>query len=323
MAAWHETMVRLDEVVPNAAVLTYDTDTVKSFFVSKMVAYPGGSPTEVQELMVEDFPGGVEANYKLANTEVTATLVPLLVGRNTSAKDGAALYRLEAPNRKSIVVECGPGARVSNFAIAGFSDGSLMRGMDFQYAKGEVEFKVEGNTAFMTDPQLPFITAIHSKGRISIKRDAEKGKFIRIESDGGSLDVVIVYGPDMESVKKLIPADSSKAFKAVEGYYTKLLESRIETPEKVMDQAFRSAVYNLEYNYLAPYGWIECLGHWHSVWHQQHTRGAEWIGQQDRSRSCIMEQAKLIFPDNQIPNIQPDGKGFKTFGGTNQYFMWE
>jgi len=129
MAAWHETMVRLDEVVPNAAVLTYDTDTVKSFFVSKMVAYPGGSPTEVQELMVEDFPGGVEANYKLANTEVTATLVPLLVGRNTSAKDGAVLYRLEAPNRKSIVVECGPGARVSNFAIAGFSDGSLMRGM--------------------------------------------------------------------------------------------------------------------------------------------------------------------------------------------------
>jgi len=175
----------------------------------------------------------------------------------------------------------------------------------------------------MTDPQLPFITAIHSKGRISIKRDAEKGKFIRIESDGGSLDVVIAYGPDVESVKKLMPTDSNAAFAAVKGYYEKLLESRIETPEKVMDQAFRSAVYNLEYNYLAPYGWIECLGHWHSVWHQQHTRGAEWLGQAERSRKCIMEQARLIFADNQIPNIQPDGKGFKTFGGTNQYFMWE
>jgi len=323
MAAWHETMVRLDEVVPNAAVLTYDTDTVKSFFVSKMVAYPGGAPTDAQELAVEDFPGGVEAKYKLAGAEVKATLVPLIVGRDTPAKDGAALYRLEAPTRKSIVVECGPGAHASNFAVAAFSDGSLMRGMDFQYVKGEVKFAVEGNFAFMTDPQLPFITAIWTQGKISIEEDSGKGGFVRIKSDGGNLDIVVAYGPDVESIKKLIPADGNEGFAAVKGYYEKLLESRIETPEKVMDQAFRSAIYNLEYNYLAPYGWIECLGHWHAVWHQQHTRGAEWLGQTERSRKCIMEQAKLIFEDNQIPNIQPDGKGFKTFGGTNQYFMWE
>lgn len=323
MAAWHETLVRFDEVVPNTAVFTYNTDTVKSFFISKLVAYVDGeSPAGATELMVDDFPGGVGAEYKLGGSEVKATLLPLLTGRETPAKDGASLYRIEASRGRKLTVECGPGSHVSNFAVAAFN-GAIMRSLDFDYTTNNIDIEVEGDMAFMIDPQLPFVTAIQARGDISIEEDSSKGKFIRIESKGRKLDVVVAYGPDVESVRKLVPADPDKALKAVEDYYAELLGSRIETPEEKMDAAFRSAIYNLEYNYLAPYGWMECIGHWHSVWHQQHTRGAEWLGQVERSRQCIMEQAKLIFEDNQIPNIQPDGKGFRAFGGTNQYFMWE
>ncbi|MEN8255373.1 MAG: hypothetical protein ABFR33_07885, partial [Verrucomicrobiota bacterium] len=324
MAAWHETMLRFNETVPNASMLTYDSDIVKSFFVSKMVtSVDGASATDATDLVVEDFPGGIGADYMLGGAGIKAVFVPLMVGRDTAAKEGASLYRLESKKGRTLVVECGPGARAHNFVVAELVDQVQMRALDFNYSTNKIEVTVEGDFATLADPELPFVTVIRSSGRISKGTDSEKGSYVRIESDAGKLDVVVAYGPDVESAKKLTPADNDRALAAVMGYYSSLLESRIETPEENLDAAFRSAIYNLEYNYVAPYGWVECIGYWHAIWHQQHTRAAEWLGQTGRSRQCLMEQAKLIFPDGQIPNIHMNGKGFMAFGGTNQYFMWE
>ena len=86
-------------------------------------------------------------------------------------------------------------------------------------------------------------------------------------------------------------------------YYAKLLEARIETPDRNLNEAFRAAIYNLEYNWLAPYGWNECLHHWLAMWHMQHTAGAEWIGQADRSRLCTVTAAENLLPDGRRPAV--------------------
>ncbi len=101
----------------------------------------------------------------------------------------------------------------------------------------------------------------------------------------------------------------------VDKCYDKLLESRIKTPESVIDEAFRSALYNLEYVWIEPYGWLECIHHWVSMWHMQCTVGAEWLGQVDRSRLCTLTHTEHLLPDGAIPQFGPSGHTRKDWGG--------
>jgi len=55
------------------------------------------------------------------------------------------------------------------------------------------------------------------------------------------------------------------------------MTQEIETPEKVIDQAFRSSICNMEYNWPQPLGWIECIHHWVSMFLMQHSAAAEWL----------------------------------------------
>lgn len=324
MAGFHETMIRFDERVPNTAVMTYH-DTVTQIYMTGMLSASidvGGElikADKAQEIVVEDFPGGVEATYKLGDVNITARHTTLLIGRGTPEKDGATVYSIKTDPAVPIIIRCRGGKYFpsSPALMAGF----MHSGSKWLNIANEID--IQKGHAIFTDPALPFYTAVSSLNGTLKKGQSQEDPYVDLHFPNGQAQIIVAFAPDKERAISLSKLNPSKELKAVADYYDNLLASRIETPEPVLNEAFRSAIYNLEYNYLKPFGWIECINHWLAVWHQQHTRAAEWLGQEERSRLCIKAQAELIFANNQIPNIHPNGDGFESFGGTNQYWSWE
>jgi len=125
-------------------------------------------------------------------------------------------------------------------------------------------------------------------------------------------------------LSELLQLDGSTGRRAVAGYYDRLLSGcAIDTPEKDLNEAFRAAVICMEYCWYAPYGWIEGVHHWVSMFHMQHTAAAQWMGQANRARDCLISHADRVFPNGAIPHLVPNGKNARHFGGHNQFYFWE
>jgi len=324
MAAWHETMVVVDEVHPNAAVLTYVEDRAvhtDQYLLAKLVPHVETDaglvgPERAEDVQVEDFPGGVAASFVLDGVKVSLELLPLMVGRETEEQEGAALYSIRTQPATTVVLQCG-GGRAFSF----HRTGALIRQQGFE--GGETTAEIEGNTAVLHSAKQPHVVAVSSDGQLSVQGDADKQTVLAIRLENGSGSVLLAYGDTAASAKRILTEHARADRTQVDAYYDRLLLARIETPESVLDEAFRSAVYNLEYNWLAPFGWIECIHHWVSMFHMQQTGGAEWLGQENRSRSCTLSQAERIHDDGRIPLLWPSGGRYAAFGGTNQYFAWQ
>lgn len=89
------------------------------------------------------------------------------------------------------------------------------------------------------------------------------------------------------------------------------------------NEAFGHALLNVEYAWLRPYGWIESIQHWPTMWHMEHTAAEEWNGRFDRVRECLRSQMQRVFESGAIPDLCPDGSARRDWGGNNQFFFRE
>lgn len=325
MAAFHETIVATDELRPNSCITTYIKEHftyMDSYLLAKLVTgveAGGGTmwPASAQAVRVEDIPGGVKAEYELGGVKVTTEIVPLLVGRDTPEQEGAALYSVSTSPAARVVVRCGGGA-----VVGGGDPRSAWLRIDTMGREGD-SAEISRGKALLRCPHHPFTVAVAASGAVSIERGEDGGESTLVRLPGGSGRIVVSYARDPAAAVRLASVDPVAARREVSDYYDRLLQCSIETPEQVIDRAFRSALYNLEYNWLTPYGWVECIHHWLSLWHMQHTGAAEWIGQSDRSRECNLTTAANLLPDGSIPQFSPAGSTRRDFGGSNQFFAWQ
>jgi len=51
--------------------------------------------------------------------------------------------------------------------------------------------------------------------------------------------------------------------------------------------------------------------------------GANWIGQTDRSKVCTLHFGENLLPGGAVPHIFPNGKTHRTFGGSDQFYLWQ
>lgn len=333
MAVWHDTMVLVDEVVPNSAVLTYIKDRTTHlgrYQLTKIIPFLKINNKLVESsqarfVAVDDIPGYVHSSYVIDGVTVEFQIVPLMIGRDTESQEGVVLYRIKTSPETPLVIHCGSG---KNYAHP--LPHESHRKKDFSGIDSNIS--IENKVAYLTNTEgyphtmtegHPHTVAINSTGVMAIEIGLDKAKYLAVTLASGSGDIVIAYGPNSVAAAKLTKLDSDAEFEAVKGYYSKLLSSHIETPEKVIDQAFNSAIYNLEYNWLKPLGWMECIHHWVAMFHMQHTAAAEWLGQTDRSRMSTLSQACRLHPDGAAPDMYPGGQVFHAFGGTNQYFTYQ
>ncbi len=318
MAGWHRTMVTTHETVPNTTVKTYLTESMTAVLSNVLVKFApsvnGAGAEQAEDITVEDFPGGVTARFTLDGVRVTTEIVPLFYGRGKEEYEGAALYRvLTEPATPVTVGIGGPGEQHMSYTQDILKDTLVPLEL----------VNVRENTADFLAGREKLNAGVRASaplGRVAV----EGGEALSATFDSGAGEVLLVYAHDMgERVAELRSLDTNRAREQVDTYYAKLLSQYVDTPEDAIDQAWRAALYNLEYNWNEPYGWNECIHHWLAMWHNQHTAGAEWTGQEDRSRTCTVTLAENLLPSGAVPHFTMDGSRRRDFGGSNHIWAWQ
>ncbi len=324
MAGWQHTLVTTDEQVPNSCLSTYVTEKVsctETHLLAKLVVgVETGEKvvwTEAPEVIsVEDFPGGVEAIYKLDGREIRTRIMPVLRGHETGERQGAALFEVKSNPTGPLVVKCGESDEI-------FMNGrsSLLRTP--QTGKDGDEASLQEGAGILKSKNHAIITRVKSTGELIQRAGDQGGSILEARFPQGEGSLVLGYSEKSEKSVELSNIDPAEAVMEVTDHYEQLLRSRIETPEKVMNDAFRGALTTLEYNWLRPYGWIECMHHWVCMWHLQATGGLTWVGQGDRVKESILTHADHLFPNGAVPQFSPGGFLRRDFGGSDQFYAWQ
>lgn len=317
MAGWHRTMVTINETAPNASVTTYlreqTTAVLANVLVKLAPSVEGIGATQATDVRVEDFPGGVTATFRLGDVRVTTELTPLFVGRGERSCEGAALYTVSTEPASEIAVGLGSGAGQEFGPTPALTKDTL---------QPLEQLSVDGAYGFYLGGREQVPVAVSVTGELT-RVDTEGGAALSARFPSGHGKLLLTFADDPERASGLLLLDMAQERAKVDAYYGKLLSVRIDTPEDDLDKAFRAALYNLEYNWNEPYGWNECIHHWLAMWHNQHTAGAEWIGQEDRSRLCTVTLGEHLLDSGAVPQFTMDGGRRRDFGGSNQFWAWQ
>ena len=322
IAAWDKVIAATDETVPNSAVLTYFTKTANAVYFNNMaklmpVLTDHGKtlmPSQATGLKVEDFHGGVAADCQYGKVALHTELIPLMVGRGEERPEGLVLYRVTTTPSTPIEIRIGGGDKL------GFVWGpsALLRNDEVMPFPVPVDMK--GTIATTQGGMEEAALAISTSGKLEVVGENET---LIARLDSGKGYVLVALAGKAERAQELLGTDIEAAEQELKTYYANLMSSYIKTPEPALDQAFNDVFYNLEYNWIEPYGWMECAHHWLVMWHMQATSGAEWMGQVDRSRMSNLVHMDKLMANGAIPQLSAGGQARRTFGGSNQFWAWQ
>lgn len=324
-AAFQDTIVATDECYGSSAVMTF----VKTHFsyvelnvLARLLVRAEAegrqfeAATAARGLKVEDLPGGVRAQYQLAGAQITSEILPLRIGRDTPGQDGAALFTIRTEPPVPVIVDCGDSMVENPFGgLFAHSEPTLLNSTD--------QITLESGTAFLASKAHPLKVAIRGDAALTVKTNLNGGQYLSFRAPSGQLSVLVSYAEDDARLRAIAATDFAQGRKQVEDYCAELLQARVQTPVKNIDAAFRTALYNLEYAWNAPYGWTESINFWHALWHMQHTAGEEWIGHADRSRLSNETHAENLMPNGAVPQMMQYAHKRRDFGGSNQFFAWQ
>jgi len=330
MAAHHYSVVCTGNQMPSSAILTYPINEFRvqdyNFLLKLMPCLVMDGfvikPSSYEQVEVEDYPGGVKATINHRGATMVARITPLLTGRGSDIWHGAVLYEIETEPAQEVWIYLGGGETIN--LIWGF-ESSMMK-QDSVAALEQV--RLLGNSSMeFTGGKEGIHVGLKTSGKLTLDDEGSSDSPARIKISGSSGYVLTCFSEDAGQLQSLMKMDAMAQKQAVEDYYQNLLFSSIQTPEKVMNEAFTSAIYNLEYSWLEPFGWGECLHHWLALWYMQVTAAADWIGQADRSRSSILAHGMEPFANGAIPmfnpNHQKQGKKRRDWGGANNFWAWQ
>ncbi len=326
MAGYHFSVVFTGEAMPSSAVLTYPIKTPDyqnyNFLVKFMPCLSVGGkiiyPSAFKNVKVEDFPGGVEASFTYDNTKITTRISPLLIGRGAKTWQGATLYDIQTSPACEVLVLLGKGNTLNLYSE--FATSFMVR--DSVIAIDKIK-RVDDHSVGFVSGKDGLNVVVKGSEPITIGKIADKDLQAYVRFAKGSGNVLAAYSDNAGDMKTLGKLNAAIERTRVKKYYEDLYQTSLETPEPVMNLAFASALYNLEYSWFEPFGWGECLHHWLALWHMQVGAAADLIGQTDRSRSCILEHAHHLLKDGSVPQFMPNKATKKDFGGSNAYWVWQ
>ena len=324
-AAFQDTIVATDECHALSAVMTFVKTHMSYVELNALVRLLArvevegrqfDAATVARDMKVEDFPGGVRARYKLAGSQITSEIMPLRIGRDTLAQDGAAVFTIRAEPPLPLVVDCGGSMVEKPFSGPFASTEPTMENSADQII-------LESGLAFIKSKVHPLHVVVRGDGAPSVQTNLTGGQYLRFRAASGQMSILVSYAEDAEQVGRIARTDLLRGRQDVLDYYTDLLQASVRTPVNSINASFRTALYNLEYAWNLPFGWTESINFWHALWHMQHTAGEEWIGHADRSRICNITHAENLMPDGAVPQLMQYANKRRDFGGSNQYFAWQ
>ena len=280
MAAWNYALVRTYERAPVSRLLTYVRENYGIQYTALARIVPQVevdgriyTAAEATDIRVEDFPGGVEARFRLGGVEVESRFTPLMVGTGESTRVGAAVYSIRTEPKATVRLMIGE----SFWQRSAFEDMNKVPFESLDPRDNRID--KQGKTYLIATGEHSAITGVRTSAVVDVRRGEGGGEYLDCAFAGGSGEVLLAFAEDRARVAKISGLDISQALADVDCHYGELLANRIETPDSLLDRAFGSALTTLEYTWVDPYGWVECIHHWTSLWHMQQTAAAEWLGQ--------------------------------------------
>jgi hypothetical protein len=328
MTAFHETILSSFDYFALPGFFTYDHDP--RYWLHNIALGKWRIGVKVKDKIAFLYEGfGQEASQtpeeliiqaKIENHQITARLFPMMVGREEMRWEGAVGLVVESKPEADIVVFFGAPGRVR---IHGFGS--------------ELPFRWQ----YLLQPELTLVkpkwmekegilyssiqesTLYVSAASISPAEVSEDGFWLKYEAKG-RFSMCVAFSEEESRAIELVKRNVINEERKLKEHYKKLFESAwIKTPEPILDEAFRCALWNLEFTWVRPWGWIEAVHHWGTLYSQQHSLAADWLGQGDRSREMILTHARHILPDGMIPQLDTYGRARVDFGGWNQFYVWD
>ncbi|MCC7495334.1 MAG: hypothetical protein IT204_23495 [Fimbriimonadaceae bacterium] len=330
IAATQETLVSAFEGGGEVGWFTYDhTDWLDHLALGKLRVAVIGADGQPQWLAaapdraVRNSPdgAGVEVSGTVGGVAVRLIALPTTVGRDTQRWEGAAVFEVTCRPAARLLLRYGaPGrTRIHAWRTEKVIRTDYIHQPDLLPAEAATtKVNVAGRQAQFVIPVLPAVAATGPAAWTAA------GPWVEARTAAvTSTYVVAAFASNPARAAELAAADGSLQARACRQRFAALPQaSHIETPDAVLDEAYRAALINLEYTWLRPFGWIESLRHWGTFWTMQHTLAADWLGQQDRSRECLETHAARLQPSGQVPDLDPSGRARVDFGGWNQFFVW-
>ncbi len=329
MTAFHETIISSFDHFALPGIFTYDHDPrywLHNLALGKWrigVKLLKGTVWLYEGLdqKVVQTPEELVVSARVDNFKITARLFPMLVGRDGMRWEGAAGLCIESDPEARLVVEFGAPGRVR---IHGFGSQLPFR---WQYllqpnlALSPPKWEQREGNIFLTPISE---TTLYVAARANFPLQVSLDGFWLVGEGKNKLYMIVAFSEDEERASQLARGDVLSEERKLREHYRKLFQSAwIKTPEPVLDEAFRCALWNLEMTWVRPWGWIEAVHHWGTLYSQQHSLATDWLGQEDRSREMIMTHAKHILPNGMIPQLDTYGRARVDFGGWNQFFVWD
>ncbi|MCP4313097.1 MAG: hypothetical protein GY790_17700 [Bacteroidetes bacterium] len=328
MAAWQDAMVATNDAQPNSLLMTYLKDQYNNsshqYILAKIV--PGirsGNDTlwidDSHEVIVEDFPGGVKAEFTMGGVKITTEITPLMIGRDdTTAWNGAAVYSFRTEPSAQVFLRCGSG----NSEWQHMLDDQKWA-WDNHVAFEDARVKVTDDFALLNNSAHPLTVAVKTAGKMTKIQTVNNAEYLLAGFESGEGQMLLTFDKEEQNAIELLDTDTRQALANVQDHYDELLKSKIGTPDDLLNSAFETAITTLEYTWARPYGWVEGIHHWVALWHMQHLPAALWLNQNERAVSCLKEHANKVIDGGAIPHLFPAGTKRRTFGGSNQFYFWQ
>ncbi len=321
LAVNSRTIAATSEKVPNSALLVLARKSNPCSVLNNVAKIVPGIEKnkkniwtdKAKNVKVEDEPGSVVADFEIDGVKLKSEISPLLTNSDTGSWEGTIIYRIETQPETKTVLQINGGIGIysthQKWAEV-LDDNKKLPLIDLQFKNKIANYVSSNDNLFVY---------FKSSGKMSKNK---KGNVI-LTFDKGSGWVMFSFSAKKEIAEKLIQENAIKEYEKLKQHYKKMMESSLDTPVKSMNEAFHSAIYNLEYSWIAPFGWNECPHHWNTLWHMQATAGAEWLGQTDRSLLCTMTHANNLLPNGSAPQLSPDGIKRDDFGGSSHFWAWQ
>ena len=309
------------EKVPNSALSVYKVKSMPFSHLNHVAKIiPGIEKNgkiiwsdKAKNIKVEDEPGSVAADFEIDGVQIKTEFTPLLANSDTGTWEGTVIYRISTKPETKTVLQISGGVGIYHAHLR------WPEVLDENKKLSLIDLQLKNKIADYVSSNENLFIYFKSSGKMSKSANDN----VIVTFDKGSGYIMFSFSVDKKIAENLIQSNAKKELKKLKEHYKELMKSTLETPVKSMNEAFRSAIYNLEYSWIPPYGWNECPRHWIALWHMQVTAGAEWLGQTDRSLLCTMTHANNLLKNGSAPQFFPDGTTHDSFGGSSHYWAWQ
>ena len=337
MAAALHALVSIHNRGGMPALLTYDREQaydLDNTALGKLrVGVVGADGTQwfsgAKDLEVRNSPNGegVEAVGRVGSAKVKIEALPVAIGRPGPAWEGAAVFKVTCDAPAKLVLEWGGlgHVRIHVFHPPVTERVRYLTEPDLvPIPASDVKCTAQGSGGTLEAKSIILKTAVRFVSDGGGKTESKDG-FLRYASAEPvkTAYVMAAFAETVGRATELAASDSAKQELACRARFQQLIENAtVETPSAAINGAFKWAAINNEYAWVKPYGWIECLHHWGTLFSQQHNMGADWIGQTDRSRDMLLAHGEKLYPSGQVPQLDAHGQARINFGGWNQFYVW-